>query len=74
MCFGDGLIQYGFMSSGHVKGLSAGEVKPLEETQTAKRKLMGSNVGNIAPIGRLPYLGYTTIRITNLNTRTFDPL
>jgi hypothetical protein len=41
MCFYVGLIQHGFLMFGQVKKLPAGEVKPLEETQTAKRKLKG---------------------------------
>jgi hypothetical protein len=41
MCFNVGPIQHGFLMFGQVKKLPAGEVKPLEETQTAKRKLKG---------------------------------
>lgn len=56
---------------GQVKRLPVGEVEPLGETQTTERKLKGRNVINIAIIGLLPNLRYTTIRLTNLIT--FDP-
>lgn len=68
LCFSGGLVCLKPLTSGQVKRLPAGEVKPLGETQTAKRKLKGWNETNIAVLGGHPYLSYTKIRITNLIT------
>jgi hypothetical protein len=43
MCFNVGLVLFGPLMFGQVKRLPAGEVKPLGETQTAKRKLTERN-------------------------------
>ena len=50
----------------HVKGIGAGEVKPHEETQTAKPYVKGLN-GHIAEcLGVRPDLSLMEIRLTNL--------
>lgn len=66
LCLNVGLVYHELLTFGQVKRLSAGEVKPLGETPTAKRKLTGRNGNNIASLGLLSYLRYTTIRLTNL--------
>ena len=71
MCLFVGLSFQGILMFGQVKKLPAGEVKPLEETQTAKRKLKRWNGWNITHLGLHLDLRYTTIRLTNLIT--FDP-
>ena len=68
MRFGAGLVFNRPLKFGQVKWPPVGEIESPGETQTAKRRLTGRNVINIAIIGLLPQLSYTTIRLTNLFT------
>lgn len=68
MCFGVGLVYKRPLMFGLVKMPPVGEIESPGETRTAKRRLTDRNVINIAIIGLLSYLSYTTIRLTNLFT------